>query len=317
MIKASVIIPTKNRYKCLERLLFALSQQTAKPNEYEIIVFDNGSKDSTVNICNKYSGKIQNLVYQYDAIPGLHRGRNWGYQNAKGEIVVYLDDDVIPETNTYLSRIIEQFDDKSIAMLVGSIKPNFESQPPNWISRLWEKNGIYNTLTDFSCVEICANDGDDISPYYAFGANFIIRKSVLNECAGFHPDGMPKDLLMYRGDGETYVANYIVKHNLRVAFCKEASVYHSVTKERLTYDYIKMVGYRSGISIAYSLLRDNKIPVPYKISFFSNKLTRIRYKEINRGMLFLREQFRDNDEIKKWIRQKDYLGNNGIIPTLR
>lgn len=317
MIKLSIVIPTKNRADRIEKLLYSLSKQDADLETFEIIVFDNGSEDNTCEICKRFSGETRNLVYQFDDTPGLHIGRNWGYQHAKGDIIVYLDDDVIPLTNRYISRIQEAFLDDSVGMVVGSILPHYESQPPRWVKKISQKSGIYNMIIDFSCVEINAQDGDEVSPYYAFGANFIIRKSILEECNGFHPDGMPKELLMYRGDGETHVANYVASSDYRVIFYKDVSVYHSVTKERMTYEYINMIGFRTGISIAYSQLRDDETPETNRIPLFSDKLTRIQNKAINCGILFLKKQFHENSDVREWIKQSDYLNNNGVIPSRR
>ncbi len=87
----SIIIPTLNEEKYLPRLLDSIKSQ--KFNDYEIIVSDGGSSDSTVDLATNFGarviidGKIKSPSFQ----------RNNGAAIAKGEILLFLDaDSVLP-----------------------------------------------------------------------------------------------------------------------------------------------------------------------------------------------------------------------------
>jgi len=76
-----------------------------------------------------------------------------------------------------------------------------------------------------------------INPYHVFGCNFSIRKKILLEAGGFHPDAMPQELIRFRGDGESHVSRYILVHGYKTLYHPKASVYHLVTHNRMTEDY--------------------------------------------------------------------------------
>ena len=57
----SVIIPTRNRAEYLKNALRSITNQTLNPNEFEVIVVDNGSTDSTCEVVNKFKIEIPNL----------------------------------------------------------------------------------------------------------------------------------------------------------------------------------------------------------------------------------------------------------------
>ncbi len=89
--KVSIIIPAKNEEKYLPRLLESIKKQTTQP--YEIIVADAGSTDRTVEVAKKYGAKVIK-----GGIPQV--GRNNGAKQAKTDIIVFLDADVIlPDSN--------------------------------------------------------------------------------------------------------------------------------------------------------------------------------------------------------------------------
>lgn len=91
-VLASVIVPTRDRLRPLERCLAALGQQSYEP--IEVLVVDDGSRSSG----------LAALVAAYDArlIPGPRRGpaaaRNAGAHAATGAFLCFTDDDCEPES---------------------------------------------------------------------------------------------------------------------------------------------------------------------------------------------------------------------------
>lgn len=234
-MKLSVIIPTRNRAKVLEKALQSIANQTLLQNHFEVIVVDNGSTDDTKSIVDSFVEKIDNLVYIYDDNPGLHIGRHRGLLAAKADILVYGDDD-IEATPTWLEGVMESFEDESVALVGGKNIPNFESTPPDWILDLWQKGGEQKVLGHLSILDF-GDTIQEINPYYVFGCNFSIRKSVLLEAGGFHPDGMPQEIIKYRGDGESYVSSHIMAKEYKTIYNPKASVYHLCSTNRMTKKY--------------------------------------------------------------------------------
>lgn len=92
MPKVSVIIPTHNRAKYMEKAIKSVLNQTYK--NYEIIVVDDGSTDKTEKIAKKYVKKHKRKVrYIYQKNKGPSAARNTGIGNAKGKYIAFLDSD--------------------------------------------------------------------------------------------------------------------------------------------------------------------------------------------------------------------------------
>lgn len=92
-MKVSVIIPTFNEEKVIEDCLKSLKEQTFK--DLEIIIVDDGSTDKTLDVLSK--SKIRNP--KFEIIKQNHLGageaRNLGAKNAKGDILVFVDADMV------------------------------------------------------------------------------------------------------------------------------------------------------------------------------------------------------------------------------
>lgn len=250
----SVIIPTRNRAPLLRLALQSLAAQTLPTERFEVLVVDNGSTDSTRQVVEEHQGQLRELRYFFDPTPGLHVGRHRGLREARGEVLVYADDD-IEATPTWLAAIEECFGSPGVAMVGGNNYPRFEATPPAWLTRLWQKPAYGGrAITSLSVLEI-ASGQRPISPFYVWGCNFSIRKQVLLEAGGFHPDGMPEEQIRFRGDGETHVSAHVARKGLTCLFDSRASVYHAVTGTRMTFEYFRKRAFNQGISDSYSRLR--------------------------------------------------------------
>lgn len=102
MPKVSVIIPTYNRDKYLEKAIRSVLKQTYK--NYELIVVDDGSTDKTKKIVKKYVKKYPKKVrYIYQDNRGPSAARNTGILNAKGKYITFLDSD-----DEYLPKMLKR-----------------------------------------------------------------------------------------------------------------------------------------------------------------------------------------------------------------
>lgn len=254
MIKLSVIIPTRNRSACLDRTLASITRQSFSRDEFEVLVVDNGSEDNTRDLVNSYLGKIKHLRYFYAPIPGLHVGRHKGMQEASADILVYADDD-IEAFPTWLEGIKESFEDKGTVLVGGKNLPKFLSEPPEWILRMWGRTEKSGHVLGYLSILDLGEETKEISPYYVFGCNFSIRKAILLEAGGFHPDAMPQELISYRGDGETHVSKYISENKYRAIYNPKASIYHIIPSNRLTIEYFCIRAHNEGISRSFSKIR--------------------------------------------------------------
>lgn len=330
----SVIIPTRNRADYLKDALESILMQTLQPEFYEVIVIDNGSVDNTWEIVDKLNLQHENRIkYIFEEEPGLHVGRHRGAKEARGGILVYADDDTIAFTN-WLESISSAFNDPEVVLVGGKVLPKWEGQIPEWINLFkskveWGWTIGYLSLLDF---------GDEtkiIPPCYVYGCNYSIRKTVLFACGGFHPDGMPRELIQYRGDGESAPSVEIKKRGYKALYEPKASVFHRVPSERLSVDYFCRRAFNQGVSDSYTEIRakygltnvfsqpSNQIPFQYwehikkMIRFFlfwkSNKavqkhpVIRRVNKAYTEGKSFHRKKAEQDPELLKYILKEDYF----------
>jgi len=265
----SVIIPTRNRAGYLANALQSLTRQTYSLEQFEVIVVDNGSTDNTREICSYFANRIPQLRYLYEESPGLHAARHRGMKTSKSEILVYGDDD-IEAFPTWLEGIAEAFGDERIVLAGGKNLPKFERQPPAWILRMWGKDRRLNRILPYLSLLDLGDEVKGVSPYYVFGCNFSIRKSVLLEAGGFHPDAMPRDSIRYRGDGETHVARFIVEKGYQALYHPKASVHHLVPAERLSESHFLERAFTQGISDSYTAIRRKKNTSIWRLRYFKS-----------------------------------------------
>lgn len=335
----SVIIPTRNRSCSLDETLHSLEQQTLSQDLFEIIVVDNGSTDKTQDIINKYKDHFTHYKYIYDDEPGLHIGRHDGLKASKGEVLVYADDDIIAFP-TWLEGIYESFCDPDVVLVGGKNVPYFQSDPPQWITEAWETPSCkYGKCLPLLSIIDFGQEIREINAGYIYGCNFSVRKWIILEAGGFHPDGMPWELVQFRGDGETYISSFIHRNGLKAIYNPKASVYHVIPSSRLTEQYARKWGYCMGISISYSELR-NQIPriIPNanisifkRIKHITRKLVgeritkRIFYKKkqqaqyssskldilisegMQKGKEFHLSKYTESVELQNWVHRKYYL----------
>lgn len=83
----SVIIPTYNRCAMLEKAVQSVLSQNFR--NFELIVVDDGSKDQTKKIMQKYTS----VRYFYKQNGGVASARNFGIKKAEGDLIAWLDDD--------------------------------------------------------------------------------------------------------------------------------------------------------------------------------------------------------------------------------
>lgn len=117
MFKVSVIVPVYNVEKYLERCLDSLINQSLR--EIEIILIDDGSKDNSSKICDRYAERDSRIKVIHKQNQGLGMARNTGLDVAKGEYVVFVDSDDFVSTDAY-KKMYDQIKRDGADMLIAN-----------------------------------------------------------------------------------------------------------------------------------------------------------------------------------------------------
>ncbi|MBM4428741.1 MAG: glycosyltransferase family 2 protein [Chloroflexi bacterium] len=136
----SVVIPAYNATSTLHECLHAIGRSDY--GEYEVVVVDDGSTDNTAGIATQYGCRVVRL----QANVGAAQAKNLGVDEARGDIIVFTDADIVVQPNT-LSLVAENLRDAEVAGVVGLLGPklryaNFASQFKN----LW----MYHTYAQLA-----------------------------------------------------------------------------------------------------------------------------------------------------------------------
>lgn len=92
----SALISTFNRDSFLRNVLFHLTLQTLRKDQFEVIVIDDGSTDSTKKVVEEFKNKLF-IRYEYQENKGLAAGKNHAVKLANAPILLFMDDDDIPD----------------------------------------------------------------------------------------------------------------------------------------------------------------------------------------------------------------------------
>ena len=324
----SVIIPTRNRADLLRSALGSLESQTLSKGEFEVIVVDNGSTDDTADLVSGLAKEWDNLRCAYEATPGLHAGRHRGLKEANGDVLVYIDDDIRTEA-TWLEAIAENFADSEVAMVGGNNYPDFLGPVPGWLERLWARPAMGGQGIGYLSVLSLPDGRRELSPSLVWGCNFSIRKQVLLDAGGFHPDGVPKELIRFRGDGETHVSKYVLENKLRCNYDSRVSIYHAVTRERMSFEYFRQRAFNQGVSDSYTRLRNTV--TRRSMSDYHGALRRLLGKVLRRlrrekendpelrelavlmregyqeGFDYHQQMYKEDFEVRAWVHKPNYF----------
>lgn len=117
---ASVIVSAYNRLEALKMCLTALLHQTIKLDNYEIILVDDCSTDGTKDYLDNIIHTESNIKYiRHQVNQGLACARNSGIMSARGEYIIFLDGDIIPEPD-FIEKYLfyhAQYPDEKIAVI--------------------------------------------------------------------------------------------------------------------------------------------------------------------------------------------------------
>ena len=126
-ISASIIISFYSGDKTISKIISDVLKQKHK-NKEVIVIWDNPNKKGLLKEISKKFGKKIKLLENKKNI-GFAASVNRGIRNSKGEVIVTLVDDCIPQSDKWLSNLIKHFSDEKVVVVGSKI---YESPPEVW-----------------------------------------------------------------------------------------------------------------------------------------------------------------------------------------
>jgi glycosyltransferase involved in cell wall biosynthesis len=169
----SVIICTHNpRLDYFEKVLNSLKTQTFSTEKWELLLIDNASTQSFFEMINL--DWHSNSRYIYEEKLGLTPARLRGIQESQAEVLVFVDDDNVLDSNYLKTVFLISKKWTALGAWGGQTLPGFEEQPPDWTKPYWG----YLAVREFDRDQWSNLYQNDITPY---GAGLCVRKIVAEE----------------------------------------------------------------------------------------------------------------------------------------
>lgn len=189
MKEVSIVIPTRNRSEKLERLLHSILRQTTRVNE--VIVVDDSDDFKTKELIMQLQGyfsragiTIKHFMSSKNEVKSISKARNLGAKEARGDIVIFLDDDVTIDEN-YVKEILKVFDMYSQALGVQGTVVNLRySHLDNSIKKVfyyWHAEAEKCRMLPSGKTTFAYSPSGIIPCEWLFGLNVAYKREVFKE----------------------------------------------------------------------------------------------------------------------------------------
>jgi len=173
--RLSVVVPTYNRRAGIVRLLQALAEQTVPPDQFEVVVANDGSTDGTAEALAAFRAPYR-LTVLTQANAGPAAARNAAVGQATARLVVFLDDDVVPAGDLLAAHLAAQGDADDL-IVVGPMFP-----PTDWARSTWVRWEERQLLKQYDAMD---RGVYSCTPRQFYTGNASAPRALLLQSGGF------------------------------------------------------------------------------------------------------------------------------------
>ncbi len=245
-LKVTVAIPTYNRADFLRQTLAGLVAQQFPREHFEILVIDNNSTDHTAAVVAEFASAKPTPRYLCEEKQGLDYGRNRAIAEARGEIIVFGDDDILVKPDWLAQMAVPLIADsgaRKVGAVGGEVIPVFPDGLPDWV-REWHAPLAFR-----------ADLGPIPAKHSPMGANLAFPKWVFEQLGPFHT-ALDRAAGNYFSGGDSEMIRRVRAAGLQVWFAPGADVQHQMPASRTTFRYAS----RHAFDSARSRVIDSRRP---------------------------------------------------------
>ena len=161
-MRATIQLCTYNRATLLERVLEGCFEQTYPSDQYEVVLVNDGSTDGTAGVIERAKREATctfTVIDQKNS--GLAKGRNAGIAAARGERIIFIDDDVLP-VPSFVAEHMRSHELKPLNIVRGgaiNVESFDDLPPPRWDVRHYSGNYFWTTNVSVPLATIRAIGG--------------------------------------------------------------------------------------------------------------------------------------------------------------
>lgn len=216
--RVSVIIPVYNSENYLEWCVNSTLDGQGDKNEYEIILIDDGSTDSSPQICDKFAAEHNNVKVVHQKNARVSAARNNGMRIAEGKYFCFLDSDdiLLPGTLSSVADFFDEcYDDVDIVtypqidvLQNGKVQRHFRYQ-------ILKESGVYDLR---------------INPYITQTRLNIFSKNMGEENNLYFVESM------FQHEDSCY-NTFLLKEKMKIGFCKKGGYVYALNSDNITGNY--------------------------------------------------------------------------------
>jgi GT2 family glycosyltransferase len=225
-LRVTVAVITYNRSQSLRETLAGLVRQDYPADRWELLVIDNNSTDNTRDVVASFMASTPAPRRIVEEQPGLDHGRNRAVDEARGDVIALVDDDILVEPD-WLAQLVAPFssqDSHSIGVVGGEVIPVFPDGVPAWLEGSHRPLGF-------------RSDAGPLPPEQApMGANFAFPKWVFARFGKFDTNLDRRGARLF-GGGDSDMIRRVRTAGLKAWFVPGAKVLHQIPAGRLTLRY--------------------------------------------------------------------------------
>jgi len=214
--------------------------------DFEVVVVDNNCTDNSKQVTQTFG---EHIKYVFEKRTSFSRARNTGAQNASGDILIYIDDDVLLRPGTFkgLTEIFASHPE--CGMVAGKIDPKFTQSPPPWTLAC---NNVFNgwSLYNPQTIQFVKNSFCEVP--WAAGPMMAVRTEIFDKVGGFPPDtiGVETNVQkgtfrkLYVGNGDIGLSEKIRAAGFKIYAHPDISCFHVIPPIRYTIGFwrSRMIG---------------------------------------------------------------------------
>ncbi|HEX2853805.1 MAG TPA: glycosyltransferase [Opitutaceae bacterium] len=222
----TVAICTYNRAELLGQTLRDIARQEFPRDRYEVLVVDNNSRDNTRDVVAGFASVQPAPRHLFETQQGLPHARNRAIAEARGEIIVFADDDVLLEPN-WLGQLIAPFaadSTRRVGVVGGEVIPVFPNGLPPWVEE-WHSPLAFR------------HDAGPLTPRQSpMGANLAFRREVFAQLGNFATGLGRAGKNLFAGE-ESEMIRRARAAGFEVWFAPQAVAKHQMPASRTTFAY--------------------------------------------------------------------------------
>ena len=228
----TAVVCTYNRCESLRQTLDSLLNQASVGDlVFEVVVVDNNSSDATRRTVETIAQTARRpLRYVFEPRQGLSYARNTGIEKASGEVLAFLDDDVIVEPS-WLRGLASCFQDTGCDAVAGRVTLLWSCEKPEWI-----QNGLHAPL-------ISQDLGDRRQRWpdksrFMLGANMAFRRKVFQQVGLFNEQLGRRGQSLIGGEDSDLFKRLVAAGGV-IYYEPLATVQHKVEAQRVSPEFYR------------------------------------------------------------------------------